>query len=236
MPNSLHVDPLQSQKIQAARLALSRIKPKQTIAIGTGSTAALFIQELATWPSVHSLRLTSTSVHSTNLATSYGLSIVALETLDEVDCSIDGADYVDENGALIKGFGGALTREKIAACLAKELWIMIDDHKYVKTVPLAKIPCEIIPSAQGYIEKNLLQAGLSCKLRFQGKEIYITDNGGWILDIDAKKWTGTLANLAHFLKMQCGVIEHGLFLNFPVRLFSPSLEKVFSPKVSPFTA
>lgn len=217
---------LEEQKRLASQKAAKEIEKGMRLALGSGSTAEIFIQELAKLPFSKELYLISTSERSSRLAQKLGLKISPLESCQGLDLSVDGADFTTRDRQLLKGFGGALTREKIAASLAKELWILVDESKLVDKIPLHRIPCEIIPPARGYVEKVLKEKKIKFSPRLkQDGSIFVTDNSAHILDLDASSWSGSLQELSHWLKAQVGILEHGLFLGYQIRVFAPLLDK-----------
>lgn len=220
IPNLAHAT---EQKRRAAQKAVASLTPGLHLALGTGSTANIFILELVKSPLVNTFTLYSTSRYSSELATNYNLKVTELSDCHHLDLTVDGADAVDEYLNLIKGFGGALTREKIAAKLAKEVWILIDASKRCISLPLNRIPCEIVPSSLSLVRLQLENHKMQAALRIgPQEEIFVTDNGNWILDIDATECELEIHLLASFLKSLTGVLEHGLFLKMPVKLFDGS--------------
>jgi ribose 5-phosphate isomerase A len=158
-----------------------------------------------------------------------GLKLLPLEDCDSLDVAIDGADAVDSQGCLLKGFGAALTREKIVASMAKEFWILVDERKRKINLPLDRLPCEILPCAYAFILLEIKKKGMSAVLRMQEKEKspLITDNGGWILDMDASQSSMDLPSLDLWLHSLPGLLETGLFLGFNIRLFDGSMKNQF---------
>jgi ribose 5-phosphate isomerase A len=222
----------ETQKRHAAKCAALKIPPNVRIGLGSGSTSEFFIEELAQIPHASTLTLVSSSDASKALAEKLGLKVNELTTCDQLDIAVDGADAVDTEGNLLKGFGGALTREKIVASLAKELWILVDERKRKQHLPLDRIPCEILPCAKQLLMNLLKKRGFEGTLRTRSSsreptnksnsDLWITDNGGWILDVDLKQEKTDLAKLDTWLHSLPGLIETGLFLGFNVRLFDGS--------------
>lgn len=219
----------EKQKQQAAKLAASCITPELIIGLGSGSTAEFFIQELSKLPYANSLTCVASSQASYNLAQKLGLRLIPLESCSYVDIAIDGADAVDIDRNLLKGFGAALTREKIVASMAKEFWILIDERKQRLKLPLERIPCEILPSAYSYIISKLHQKEMTASLRKKSasEDPFISDNEAWIIDIDASGSSLGLKELDLLLHLLPGVIETGLFLGFNIRLFDGSLKNQY---------
>lgn len=220
----------ETQKRQAAQKAASKIPPHIRLGLGSGSTSQFFIEELAKLPHASTLSLVASSKASQELAQSLRLNVGDLSCCEDLDLAVDGADAVDTQGNLLKGFGAAMTREKIVASLAKELWILIDERKRKQHLPLNRIPCEILPSAKGFLLSILKKRGFEGTLRKKDSlqkhnepshepNPWITDNGGWILDVDIKQEKIDLAELDNWLHSLPGIVETGLFLGFNIRVF-----------------
>jgi ribose 5-phosphate isomerase A len=191
------------------------------IGLGTGSTINHLIAALKTHSFNCPIEFYSTSKASSELAEKAKLVLKPMYECSFLDICIDGADAVDFNHNLLKGFGGALTKEKIAALLAKELWILVDESKLTTKLSIDKIPVEIIPDSLGYVQKELLLKKISSQQRIE-KEFcpYLTDSGNWIIYLNASYSNINLKDLAQIIKGITGVVEHGLFLDFPVTLFN----------------
>ena len=166
------------KKINAAKAALKFIKPGMTVGIGTGSTVNLLIEIL---PDVRNKikYVVSSSKASTLLLEKHGFTVTDINDIGASDIYIDGADESNYQLQLIKGGGGALTREKILASTAEKFVCIIDDSKLVKTLGNFPLPIEILPMAQTLIEQRLLKMKGTPVCR----KDFITDNGNLILDI-----------------------------------------------------
>jgi ribose 5-phosphate isomerase A len=189
-----------------AEAALKYIEPDAIIGVGSGSTVDYFIDVLASIK--HTIEGTVASSNDTEKKLrAHGIPVFDLNTVSEVSLYIDGADEIDENLRLIKGGGGALTREKILATASKKFICIADMTKQVKI--LAKkfpLPIEVIPMARSLVARGLVKLGGSPVYR----ENYKTDNTNIILDVydldilEPIKWENILNNMV-------GIVEHGLF-------------------------
>ncbi len=169
-------------KASAARAALAYIEPrlgrKSIVGIGTGSTANLFIDALAEVKHKFDATVASSEASADRLR-NHGLTVLDLNAASEVTVYVDGADEVDPNRALIKGGGGALTREKIVAASADEFVCIVDESKMVPVLGRFPLPVEVIPMARGLVGRALRKLGGYPELR----EGFVTDNGNLILDV-----------------------------------------------------
>ena len=165
-------------KIEVARAALDYVKPGMTLGVGTGSTVNAFIDELAE----SGIRLEGAV--SSSEATSARLREIGVEVMDlnhtgDLELYIDGADEVDAHKRLIKGGGGALTREKIIAAASRQFVCIVDESKCVKVLGEFPLPVEVLPMARAFVARKLVGLGGRPELR-QG---HTTDNGNLILDV-----------------------------------------------------
>ncbi len=201
------------EKQAAARASLQFIKDGQVVGLGTGSTAAYFIQFLGERVKAGlKVRGIPTSIHSQQLAEKYGIPLTTLDEVDEIDVDIDGADEFDPQLNLIKGGGGALLREKIVASASRKFVVVSDASKQVPVLGRFPLPVEVIPFAQSLLTRKITAMGATVSLR-KAKDgtLYRTDEGHRILDCafgqikDAAALANTLANMP-------GVVEHGLFI------------------------
>lgn len=168
-------------KRDCARAALERILPElddQTfIGVGTGSTANHFIDALAEAGVSFAGAVASSEATATRLE-GHGIRVVELNDVERVACYVDGADEVAPDRSLIKGGGGALTREKIVATKAEEFLCIVDDSKLVNRLGRFPLPVEVVPMARRLVAERLEELGGTPRLR----EGFITDNGNPILD------------------------------------------------------
>jgi len=170
-------------KQQVARDALDLIRPKMTatsiIGVGTGSTANYFIDALAELKGSFNAAVASSQASAERLS-AHGITVLELNAVQEILVYVDGADEVDPNRALIKGGGGALTREKIVAASSNEFICIVDESKLVEVLGKYPLPVEVIPMARGLVARDLAAMGGQPVLR-QG---FVTDNGNQILDVE----------------------------------------------------
>src|SRR5215469_2616565 len=201
-------------KFHAAQRALALVEPGMTLGLGSGSTAALWIQLLGEQVRDHGLRIRAiaSSEESKRLARSYGIPLVTFEECHSLDLTVDGADEIAPGLALIKGGGGKLLREKIVASASKRFVIVADETKQVERLGRFPLPVEIIPMAAPLVVESLRELGFIPKIRLNPDgNYYITDEGNVILDC-----SGLLiedpALIAREIDSIVGVVEHGLFL------------------------
>jgi ribose 5-phosphate isomerase A len=201
------------EKAVAARASLRFVKDGQVVGLGTGSTAAHFIQLLGEEVK-KGLRIRGipTSVRSGELAQSLGIPVITLNDCQEIAVTVDGADEVDPQLRLIKGGGGALLREKIVASATKQLVIVADATKKVPVLGKFPLPVEVIKFAEALVAKRIAALGADVQLRkgTDGKP-YLTDENNHILDCHFGQ-IRDVEGLARELSDMPGVVEHGLFI------------------------
>src|SRR5438105_1515104 len=201
-------------KLQVVKRATEFVKDGMVVGLGTGTTATMFIRELAARK--FKIRCVASSDASNDLAASLGMQVFTLADLPELDLYIDGADEIAHaEGALnlIKGGGGALLREKIVCSAAREFIVVADSTKVVPFLGKFPLPVEIIKMALPLVEPKLADFGLNPRLRPQ-KDCsgpLITDEGNYILDCACGR-IDEPESLAAELKSIVGVVDHGLFL------------------------
>lgn len=170
------------QKRRVGRAAAAyiepKLSPKSIVGVGTGSTAEHFIDALAEIRHKFDACVSSSEVSARRLQ-AHGIQVLDLNAVDRVDVYVDGADEVNPARALIKGGGGALTREKIVAAAADEFVCIIDESKLVEVLGRFPLPVEVIPMARGLVARALVGLGGSPEWR----EGFVTDNGNIILDV-----------------------------------------------------
>lgn len=200
-------------KSLVAQKALQYITPNCTIGVGTGSTVNKFIDALA-GVKHHVRAAVSSSNVSTQRLEALGIRVLPAKSVTSLDVYIDGADEIDPNGYMIKGGGGALTREKIVAALSQQFVCIADDSKQVDVLGTFPLPIEIIPMAAAQTSRQLEQMGGKAKLRMQDNTPkntpYLTDNGMHILDVHNLRINNPL-EFEHNINQIPGVITVGIF-------------------------
>ena len=192
------------------RYALRFVKPGQTIGLGTGRAASAFIRALGA--SGISVRGVPTSTPAEELARSVGIPIVTLEQAGKIDTDFDGADEVDPRLNLIKGYGGALVREKIVAASSRRFLVLVGYEKMVKKLgDRGSIPVEVVPFGLPLVSAKIKSLGMKPHVRETDGTQFITDNGNLILDCAVKKIANP-ARLDGDLLAIPGVVGTGLFI------------------------
>jgi ribose 5-phosphate isomerase A len=205
-------------KRAAAALALEQVRPGMRLGLGTGSTAAHFV-DLLSAKVKDGLDVVGvpTSERTKAQALALGVRLATLDELPQLDLTVDGADEFDDARRLIKGGGGALLREKIVASASARMIVITDASKHVATLGRFPLPVEIdrfgARATQLHIEQAARELGLkgSVTPRRAGEALFVTDGGHYILDCAF----GALPDpetLAGRLKAITGVVEHGLFI------------------------
>ncbi|HME68455.1 MAG TPA: ribose-5-phosphate isomerase RpiA [Myxococcota bacterium] len=197
----------------AGERALEFIEQGQTVGLGTGRAASAFIELLGERVKAGlRLRAVPTSERSALLARKLGIPLVSLAEAGTLDVCVDGADEVDPQLDLIKGYGGALVREKIVAASARKLVILVGPEKLVQRLGArGQLPVEVVPFGLSLATRRLRALGCEPKLRMDGGAPYFTDNGNHILDCGIRP----LEDAARFeseLKAIPGLVGSGLFL------------------------
>ena len=196
-------------KQAVARAALDYVVDGAIIGVGTGSTANFFIDELAKIKSRIKGTVASSEATAARLK-SHGITVFDLNEVDAMPVYIDGADEVDASGAMIKGGGAALTREKIVASVADKFICIADGSKLVEVLGQFPLPIEIIPMASAAVIRSLSALGAKPVLRHKDGQPLVTDNGGWIIDAGGLQITNPGA-LEQTINNLPGVITNGLF-------------------------
>ena len=210
-------DWLEREKKNAALEAVKHVNDGFSVGLGSGSTAAYAIEQIGKRMKLEKMRVLGvpTSYQALMLAIKHGIPITTLEEHSTLDLTIDGADQIDEQLNLIKGMGGALSREKIVAFASKKLIIVADESKKVKVLGENNHPVsiEVMPLATAVLSRKMKEIGGKPVIREGIKKVgpVITDNGNVILDVDF----GLISKPAELecrLKMLPGVVETGLFV------------------------
>lgn len=198
-----NTDPNLAQKQAAARAALAYIQDDMILGVGTGSTVNCLIELLK---AVKLKGAVASSQVTENKLRELGIEIFDLNQVGELDLYIDGADEINERGEMIKGGGGALTREKIVAAASKRFVCVADSSKWVQSLGRFPVAIEVLPQARSYVARKLVELGGYPVYR----EGFVTDYGNVILDTydlnidDAAAWENQLNNIV-------GVVCHGIF-------------------------
>jgi len=203
-------------KRRAALEAVKRVRDGSVIGLGSGSTVAYAIRELGRRIREENLRILGvpSSYKTFLLAVECGVPLTTLNEHPLLDLDIDGADQIDGELNLIKGMGGALTREKIVAAASKRLIVIADETKLVSSLGEGQLlPIEVLPFALPLVADRIRRIGGKPKLRERkdGSGPYVTDNGNFILDVDFGVIEDPKA-LESRIKRIPGVIETGLFI------------------------
>jgi len=198
-----------AMKRRAAQAALQLVPRGATIGVGTGSTVNCFIEELAAHPG-HVARAVSSSEASSSRLRAAGITVLDLNELTGIELYVDGADEATAARHLIKGGGGALTREKIVAAAARRFVCIVDDSKLVATLGRFPLPIEVIPMARNLVARELAARGA----RPEWRSGFVTDNGNHILDVHGLTITDPVA-LERELNQVAGVVTVGLFAARP---------------------
>lgn len=201
----------QGKKI-ASRKAVEYLKDGMTIGIGTGSTVKFFVENLAN-KIKNGLKVTavSTSLQTTQLAKSLGITLIDLSRINKIDITFDGADEVDTNLNGIKGGGGALLYEKIVASISgKNIW-MVDNSKCVEQLGQFPLPVEVIPFGAQQLFKILESKGYNPEFRMNGKKYFISDGNHNIIDLHMDRINNP-DYLNNELLSMAGIVETGLFI------------------------
>ena len=197
-------------KQAVARSAIAYVEG-DIIGVGTGSTANFFIDELAKIKDRFKGTVASSEATAARLR-GHGIAVLDLNDVSEIAVYIDGADEINATGAMIKGGGAALTREKIVASVSKKFVCIADGSKLVETLGKFPLPVEVLPMARNAVARQLQQLGGQPKLRLKAgtDEAFVTDNGGNILDVAGLAITDPVALEAQINQI-VGVIAVGLF-------------------------
>ena len=200
-------------KRDAAECAIQLVSDGQVVGLGTGSTAAFAIQGLGR-RIAGGLRISGvpTSKASEELALMVGIPLRDLNDVQKVDITIDGADEVDPAFNMIKGGGGALTREKLVALLSERCVYVVDERKLVDRLGQSfAVPVEVLPFAWAASARRLAELGCESLLRGSRDNPFVTDNGNYIIDCRFPPIVDS-PELEKAIKQVPGVIESGLFV------------------------
>jgi ribose 5-phosphate isomerase A len=193
------------QKQLVAREAIKYLVDDDYVGVGSGSTANFFIDELAKVKGRIKGAVAS-SVKTADRLRSHGIPVVELASIDSLPVYIDGADATTVHGAMVKGGGGALTREKIVAAVADKFVCIVDQSKVVDVLGNYPLPIEVVPMARSHVARELVRLGGSPSLRIG----FVTDNGNIILDVEDLDMVNP-AQLETSINNIVGVVTNGLF-------------------------
>ena len=192
-------------KQAAARQAIKHVVEDAVVGVGTGSTADFFIDELARIRNRIPGAVAS-SDRSAQRLKEHGIRLLDLNSVDELPVYVDGADEITEHLAMIKGGGGALTREKIVAAVARKFVCIADESKLVAVLGKFPLPVEVIPMARAYVARQLVKLGGRPELR----QNFTTDNGNIVLDVRGLSILNPV-ELEAAINNIAGVVTNGLF-------------------------
>ena len=216
-----------TQKQAAAKAALAYIERDTVVGVGTGSTVNFFIDALAAMRDDIRGAVSSSEASSQRLQ-GHGIPVLALNDVDSVPVYVDGADEANRHLQLIKGGGGALTREKIVAAASERFVCVVDPSKRVDVLGRFPLPVEVIPMARSYVARELVRLGGQPELRSG----FTTDNGNIILDVHNLEILEPI-KLERAINDLAGVVANGLFAMRPADVLlvggSDGVETITAP-------
>ena len=202
---------MSNSKLNASIEAIEYLKPKidmnSIIGVGTGSTVNYFIEELAKIKHIFKGAVSSSEA-STKLLEKFGIEVFELNDVNEILVYVDGADEVDADHHLIKGGGGAHTREKIVASASNEFVCIVDESKLVKRLGNFPLPIEVMIKSRSYVAREIVKIGGLPELR----KDFLTDQGNQILDVKDLAIENPL-DLEQRINIIPGVLDNGIFAN-----------------------
>ena len=202
---------MSNSKLNASIEAIEYIKPKidmnSIIGVGTGSTVNYFIEELAKIKHIFKGAVSSSEA-STQLLKKFGIEVFELNDVNEILVYVDGADEVDIDHHLIKGGGGAHTREKLVASASNEFVCIVDKSKLVHVLGNFPLPVEVLIKSRSYVAREIVKIGGTPELR----EDFLTDQGNQILDVKDLKIENP-SKLEQKINLIPGVLDNGIFAN-----------------------
>ncbi len=192
-------------KLAVAQAAIAHVPANCIVGVGTGSTANFFIDELGKIKNKICGAVASSEASAQRLK-EHGIQVVALNDVGSLSVYVDGADEITRHLHMIKGGGGALTREKIVAAASKKFICLCDSSKLVDVLGSFPLPLEVIPMASSYVARQMVLLGGQPKLRAG----FVTDNGNLIIDVSGLKILNPV-ELETTLNNITGVVTNGLF-------------------------
>lgn len=223
-----------AMKKMAAERSVDFVEDNMILGLGTGSTVVYMVEALAKRVQAEHLNLTCvcTSIRTEEQAKSLGIPVKALNDVDHIDLTIDGADEVDANFQGIKGGGAAHLFEKLVATTStRNIWI-VDQEKVVDTIGRFPLPVEVIPFGSQQVFNKMVKEGLNPEFRMtaDGQHV-LTDSKNYVIDLHLNKINHPHL-LASWLSEQVGVVEHGLFLDIvdQVVVGAPNGVKILTAK------
>ncbi|MCH8621619.1 ribose-5-phosphate isomerase RpiA [Undibacterium sp. TS12] len=196
-------------KLAVAQAAIAYVVEGEIVGVGTGSTANFFIDELAKIKHKIKAAVASSEATAARLR-SHGIAVLDLNEVTSMPVYIDGADEITAQGAMIKGGGAALTREKIVASVAEKFICIADGSKLVDVLGKFPLPVEVIPMSHAVVARKLNALGGDARLRMKDGQPLLTDNGNMILDVHGMQITDPVATEAQINNI-VGVVTVGLF-------------------------
>jgi ribose 5-phosphate isomerase A len=208
---ALHIMTQDELKQAVARAAIDYVVDGEIIGVGTGSTANFFIDELGKIKHRIKGAVASSEATAARLR-GHGIDVLDLNDVAAISVYVDGADEINATGAMIKGGGAALTREKIVASVSGKFVCIADGSKLVETLGQFPLPVEVVPMAANAVSRKLSALGGQPRLRTKAgsTDAFVTDNGGYILDVAGLSITDPVG-LESEINQIVGVIAVGLF-------------------------
>jgi len=198
-------------KRAAAQEAVKYLSKGDIVGVGTGSTANYFIEELSAWGGA--IGAIASSEATARRLESCGIPVLNLNEVEEFGVYVDGADEINHKLEMVKGGGGALTREKIVAAVAQTFICIVDETKVVDVLGRFPLPVEVVPMAASYVLRVIRGLGGNPQIR----EDFVTDNGNIILDVHGMSIENA-AEIEQTLNNIVGVVTNGLFAHRPANL------------------
>ena len=198
-------------KRAAAQEAVKYLSKGDIVGVGTGSTANYFIEELSAWGGA--IGAIASSEATARRLESCGIPVLNLNEVEEFGVYVDGADEINHKLEMVKGGGGALTREKIVAAVAQTFICIVDETKVVDVLGRFPLPVEVVPMATSYVLRAIRGLGGNPQIR----KDFVTDNGNIILDVHGMSIENA-AEIEQTLNNIVGVVTNGLFAHRPANL------------------